>query len=110
MSLVETFRASSQRRQVLIVLSAVALTGAVLIVAYFMLLRRPYAVLFTNLRTMDAATIVSALDKKKIPYRLESGGSTIRVPGELVDSTRLSVMSEDLPIKGTVGFELFNKS
>ena len=110
MSLVESFRAAPQRRQLAIVAAAAVAIGAVLIAAYFLLLRTPYAVLFTNLRTMDAATIVAELDKKKVAYRLEDGGATIRVPRNLVDSTRLDVMSQDLPIKGTVGFELFNKS
>jgi flagellar M-ring protein FliF len=83
---------------------------AALTAAYFLWLRTPYKVLFTDLRTADAATIVAELDKKKTPYRLADEGRTILVPGKLADGTRLSVMSQDLPLKGTVGFELFNKS
>src|SRR5205085_1424775 len=64
----------------------------------------------SSLRTMDAATIVAELDKQKVPYRLEQGGTTITVPEDQVDSTRLAVMGQDLPLKGQVGFELFNKS
>ncbi len=110
MSVIENFRASSPARQILAAAVVVLLLCAVLTAGYFIFLRKPYAVLFTNLRTMDAATIVAELDKKKIPYRLADGGATIRVPQEVVDATRLDVMSGDLPLKGTVGFELFNKS
>ena len=78
--------------------------------AYFFVLRKPYGVLFSGLRQADAATIVADLDKKKTPYRLADGGSTILIPRDVVDSTRLAIAGEDLPLKGTVGFELFNKS
>lgn len=95
------------------IIAAAAIGGVlivVLVAAYLLLFRQSYAVLFNNLRQADAATIVAELDKKKVPYRLRDGGATILVPEKAVDSTRLSVMSADLPIKGMVGFELFNKS
>ena len=110
MSLVEQFRSSSPGRQLTLALVVVLVIGAALSAAYFMVLRRPYAVLFTNLRSADAATVVADLDKRKTPYRLEQGGGTILVPQEQVDATRLAVANEDLPLKGVVGFELFNKS
>ncbi|HEY2710716.1 MAG TPA: flagellar basal-body MS-ring/collar protein FliF [Caulobacteraceae bacterium] len=110
MSLVDNFRASSPNRQLLLVGAAAGMVCLVLVAAYFLLLNKPYATLFNNLRTLDAATIASELDKKKIPYRLENGGSTILVPKDQVDTTRLEIANEDLPIKGMVGFELFNKS
>ncbi len=95
------------------IIAAAAIGGVlivVLVAAYLLVFRQSYAVLFNNLRQADAATIVAELDKKKTPYRLRDGGATILVPEKAVDSTRLSVMSADLPIKGMVGFELFNKS
>ncbi|MFI4973094.1 MAG: flagellar basal-body MS-ring/collar protein FliF [Caulobacterales bacterium] len=110
MSFLDSLRTSSPRRQLIFAVGGVAIIGAVLIAAYFLVLRKPYAVLFANLRTVDAATIVADLDKKKIPYRLEAGGTTILVPQNRMDSTRLAEMTEDLPLKGEVGFELFNKS
>ena len=91
---------------------------AALIAAYFLWFRTTYQVLFADLRPLDAATITAALDEKHISYQLKDGavsatqgsGTTILVPAKLVHSTRLQVMSEDLPLKGQVGFELFNKS
>jgi flagellar M-ring protein FliF len=108
--LVQGFRTSSPGRQILI--AAIVAVGlcALLTTLYFTVLRKPYSILFSNLRAQDAATIVAELDKKKVPYHLEDGGTTIKVPQALVDSTRLAVTGDDLPLKGTVGFELFNKS
>jgi len=110
MSLVETFRSAPPRRQWVIVGAGVAVIATLLLVVYFAVLRKPYAVVFSDLRASDAATIVAELDKKKIPYRLQDGGATILVPRDMADATRLDISSEDLPLKGMVGFELFNKS
>ena len=106
----DRFRAFSQGRQVLLVSAGIGLIGALLTAVWFLFFHTSYEPLFSELHTTDAATIVADLDKRKIPYRLANGGTTILVPEDMVDATRLNVMSEDLPLKGTVGFELFNKS
>jgi flagellar basal-body M-ring protein/flagellar hook-basal body protein fliF len=110
MSFIDEFRHYSQTRQVLLIVAAFVVVCTISVAGYFTFLRTPYEALFSSLRTSDAATIVADLVKKKVPYRLKDGGSTILVPAGVADSTRLDVMSEDLPIKGQVGFELFNKS
>jgi len=88
----------------------VLIIGCVLAGAWYAFLYTPYQPLFGGLRVADAATIVAELDRRKIPYHLADGGSAILVPADLVDATRLNVMGEDLPLKGTVGLELFDKS
>lgn len=106
----DRFRAFSLRQQVFLALGTACAALLVLGMIWFFLFRTAYMPLFTQLRPADAATIVADLERRKISYRLENGGATILVPEEVVDSTRLDVMSGDLPLKGTVGFELFNKS
>jgi len=98
------------QRQVLLAMGSLVILGFVLGAVYFVFLRQPDAILFSNLRAADAATIVADLDKKKVPYHLADGGATILVAKDKADATRLGILSEDLPLKGTVGFELFNKS
>lgn len=110
MTPLEQFRTASPSRQIAIVAAGVVLLCAVFLTVYWLAFRKPYDVLFTNLRDMDAATIVGELDKQKVPYKLADHGATILVPQDQVDSVRLDVMSQDLPLKGMVGFELFNKS
>ncbi|KSB91863.1 hypothetical protein AS593_07510 [Caulobacter vibrioides] len=110
MSFLESIRTTTSRRPIITAVTGVAVLATAFAALYFFALRKPYGVLFTDLRTMDAATIVADLDKRKIPYRLENGGATILVPQDVVDATRLEVMGADLPLKGAVGFELFNKS
>lgn len=69
-----------------------------------------YQTLFRSLRPQDAATITAELDKQKIKYRLDDGGATILVPESQVHAARIKVLGKDLPLSGTVGFELFNNA
>jgi len=110
MTLIERIKSAPPGRQAILAGAVLLVLCSLMIAGYFLFLRQDYAVLFRDLRTADAATIVAELDRAKTPYRLGDGGTTILVPEDIVDSTRLSVMSRDLPLKGAVGFELFNKS
>lgn len=106
----DRFRSLSQTRQMWVIGGAAAAIAVVLIMVWLMWLRTTYAPLFTKLREGDAAVIVAELDRRKVSYRLAEGGTAILVPEGQVDSVRLNVLTGDLPLKGAVGFELFNKS
>lgn len=69
-----------------------------------------YQVLFSELNGQDAAAMVTELDRLKVPYKLAEGGNTILVPKEAVYKTRLKLMGKNLPLHGTVGFEIFNNT
>jgi flagellar M-ring protein FliF len=107
--MLDRFRTFSTRSQLLLVGAVAAVLLAVMLLSW-LALREPYQPLFTQLRAADAATIIADLDKRKIDYRLADGGATVLVPADAVAKTRLTVMTGDLPLKGTVGFELFNKA
>lgn len=72
------------------------------------LLRTDYQVLFADLAPQDAGAMVAELERMKVPYKLGEGGSSILVDREAVHKTRIKLMGKDLPLHGTVGFELFN--
>jgi flagellar M-ring protein FliF len=109
MNLMEWLKANPSR-QILLVLGLCLVLAAGFGAVYLNLLQPRYEVLFSGLRDADAATIVAELDKEKAPYQLKDGGSTILMPADQVAKTRLGLMSTAIPLKGTVGFELFNKS
>lgn len=109
MSFVARLRSLSADRQ-LALAAVTAVVIAVLFGSLYLLTRPRYEVLFRDLRPADAATIVEQLDKEQKPYKLEDGGATILAPAGSIDETRLAIMGADLPLNGTVGFELFSKS
>jgi flagellar M-ring protein FliF len=92
------------------------LAGGVLAIALavaaagFWLLRTDYQVLFAGLSAQDAAAMVAELERMKVPYRLGDDGTSILVDRDTVHKTRLQLMGKELPLHGTVGFELFNGS
>jgi flagellar M-ring protein FliF len=82
----------------------------ILIAGYYLFLRTDYAVLYTDMKPTDASAIVAELDAKGISHRLADNGTTILVPTSQTDNVRLAIAGSDIPLKGSVGFELFNKS
>jgi flagellar M-ring protein FliF len=83
---------------------------AVTIAAGAWLLRTDYDVLFTGLSPADAAVMTAELDRLKQPYQLGGDGTSILVDRAKVHPTRLKLLGKDLPLRGAVGFELFNNS
>jgi flagellar M-ring protein FliF len=80
-----------------------ALAGA----AWWVLRAEP-AVLFSELRPQDASLMASELEKLKIPYTVADQGATLLVDRSQVHAARLKLMGRELPLHGSVGFELFN--
>lgn len=77
---------------------------------YYFFLRTDYSVLYSDLRSADAAAVVAELDRRGIAYQLRDGGSTIAVPAGAAATARLAIAGSDVPSRGAVGFELFNES
>lgn len=67
-------------------------------------------VLFSDLTDQDAAAFTTELEKLKIPYQFDESRRAILVRQSDVHSTRLKLMGAELPLRGVVGFELFNTS
>ena len=93
------------RNLVIVVVSLVVLSG-LLYIAF----RPQYTTVFSGLTLTDSAEITSALQAKRIPNRLESGGTAIAVPRKQADQARLEAASAGLPKSGSVGYDLMNKS
>ena len=93
-------------------LLALVFAGLFLVLAlgYYFFIRTEYAVLYSGLRPADASAIVAELDAKGVAYELKDRGTTIMVPKGESDSVRLAIVRSDAPLKGSSGWELFNKS
>jgi flagellar M-ring protein FliF len=58
----------------------------------------------------DAAAVVASLEKQRVPYRLEAGGTRILAPADQVPRLRLTLAREGLPLGGGVGWEIFDRA
>lgn len=97
-------------QQRIALLGGVALLIAIVVAALLWTRSPQYNVLFSGLNDQDAGAVLSALQQQNIPYKLEQGGATIKVPPAQVHEVRLSLASQGLPRAGNVGFELLDQS
>ncbi|KWN10660.1 flagellar basal-body MS-ring/collar protein FliF [Burkholderia ubonensis] len=103
------FADASPRRQMAGVAVLVTLVAS-LIAAGYVVLRPRYQVLFRDLKRQDAASIITELERQKVPFQVDESSSAILVPAADAQTTRLKLMSSDLRLQGAVGFELFSNS
>jgi flagellar M-ring protein FliF len=87
----------------------VAVVGVVVGSAYWV--NAPaYVLLYSDLDAESAASVTARLKSQEIPYLLEDGGRTVRVPSGRVDELRLDLASQGLPTTGRIGFEIFDRT
>ena len=88
--------------------TAVVLAGAAGLVIWSS--RVPHSLLYARLAEGEASRVVAALDEAKIPYTLGAGGTSIYVPSDKVDATRMQLAGRGIPRGDGVGLEIFDKS
>jgi flagellar M-ring protein FliF len=93
-----------------------ALIGCVVLIAamtgylVIWLVSPAYGVLFSQLDSRDAGQIITQLEQANIAYTVRNQGADILIDKNLIDKTRIKLMSNDLHFTQNVGFELFDKT
>lgn len=100
----------SNRRPMALFVAVFAVIVALLVAGYLLFLRTDYVVFAQDLRPEDSAPVVQELEKRGTAYRLSDGGTTILVPEQDADASRVAIAASDVAARGMVGFELFNES
>lgn len=93
--------------------AAMILTGTAVVTSFVALFfwagDTAYQTLGTNLASEDATAYMRILREKKIPFKVENDGKTLKVPPEAIYDLRLELAAMGLPQTGTVGYEVFDK-
>jgi flagellar M-ring protein FliF len=97
-------------KRVAMIGGALVLVIGVLIVSSYTISAPTYALLAQDLDPESASALVTKLKTAKVPYELDAGGRSIRVPQERVDELRLQFAADGLPSAGRIGFEIFDRS
>ena len=102
-------RALSLKQRALLVVAAVLVAG---VIALFVRLTQSadFAVLYSGLAPQDAQSVVASLVSKNIPYQLSTDQSSVSVPSDQLDKSRLLLAAEGMRQTGRLGFELFDKT
>ncbi len=87
--------------------------GAVLVGAtlwgFVVLLGQPkYVTLYSGLRADEAQALAGRLAAKNIPHQVSPDGSSLLVPDDKLDASRLETAAAGLPRSARLGFELFD--
>lgn len=69
-----------------------------------------YTTIYSGLDLKDTANVVTRLKELKIPYEVKINGTAIAVPKERTDEARLGLAEKNLPLGGSVGWEIFNET
>jgi len=101
--------ALSGKQLVSLSLAFLAVVGLTIGSAYW--LNTPnYGVLFSDMDSESASSVIAKLKEQKVLYEIDDGGKTIRVPTTRVDELRLELAGQGMPGSGHVGFEIFDKT
>ena len=104
----EFLRALSFNQRMLLGASAV-LVAAMLGLFVKLTEKADFKTLYSGLAGPDAQAVVQRLAAKNIPYEVSSDGTSVSVPADVLDKTRLDLAAEGMPQTGRLGFELFDK-
>ncbi|MGS7189542.1 flagellar basal-body MS-ring/collar protein FliF [Enterobacter cloacae subsp. dissolvens] len=97
----------SSPKLLLVICGAAALS--VIIALLFWAKEPDYRVLFSNISDEEGGAIVAQLTQLNVPYRIETPGGVIMVPGSQVHEVRMKLAQQGLPKGGAVGFELLDQ-
>ena len=104
----EFLRALSFNQRMLLGVAAV-LVVAVLGIFVKLTEKADFKTLYSGLAGPDAQAVVQRLAAKNIPYEVSTDGTSVSVPADQLDKTRLDLAAEGMPQTGRLGFELFDK-
>jgi flagellar M-ring protein FliF len=69
----------------------------------------PMALLYGELDQRDAAQVVQALERARVPFRISRSGTEVLVPEDQVPRLRLQLARDGIPAGGSVGYEIFDR-
>jgi flagellar M-ring protein FliF len=95
-------------QQQLLMLAGAALVGGTLWVFVALLGQPKYVTLYSGLRTEEAQALGARLGAKNISHQISPDGSSLLVPEDKLDASRLETAAAGLPRSARLGFELFD--
>ena len=67
------------------------------------------APLYSGLSLEDSSAILTELQTLNIAYELRGEGDTILIPRDQITTTRMTLAGQGLPLRGQVGYEIFDQ-
>lgn len=94
-------------------LAALGVTGLVAALLFSIMFRMEGSgktLLFSGLAPAEASSIAARLDTMGVKYDLRGDGSAVYVDEKVALKTRMTLAGEGLPARGSIGYEIFDKT
>jgi flagellar M-ring protein FliF len=95
-------------QQRLLLMAGVALVGGTVWLFAALLGQPKFVTLYSGLRPEEAQALGGRLAAKNIPHQISPDGSSLLVPEDKLDASRLETAAAGLPRSARLGFELFD--
>jgi flagellar M-ring protein FliF len=107
---IKNFWQSRTKKQKGIYLGSLLLLIAVIGIFSFFINRTTFVPLYSNLSPSEAGTVKQSLDTKGVKSELADGGTTIKVPDDVVDDLKVQLAAEGLPKTGSIDYSFFSQN
>ncbi len=107
---IKNFWQSRTKKQKGIYLGSLLLLIAVIGISSFFINRTTFVPLYSNLSPSEAGTVKQSLDTKGVKSELADGGTTIKVPDNVVDNLKVQLAAEGLPKTGSIDYSFFSQN
>ncbi|MCU9612107.1 flagellar basal-body MS-ring/collar protein FliF [Caldibacillus lycopersici] len=98
------------RRQKGLLIGSILFFIVFLIVLVFLTTRSTMVPLYSNLTPSETGSIKEALDTRGVKSEIVDGGTTIKVPKEMVDTLLVELAAEGIPESGSIDYSFFSQN
>ncbi|CAL4318265.1 flagellar basal-body MS-ring/collar protein FliF [Buchnera aphidicola] len=104
-----TIRNTSLWKYFMILFLVTLIFFSIILIFFYFSHHIKYQLIYNHLSTENRNMIIYELLKKKIPYRYVESSGNLLIPENKVNLVRLMLLSEGIPKKPNLGFELFDQ-
>ncbi|MGN7398835.1 flagellar basal-body MS-ring/collar protein FliF [Cytobacillus praedii] len=105
----EYFSSRTKKQKIMLFGSALLFIVLIALISFFST-RTTLVPLYSNLSPSETGTIKENLDGRGIQSEIADGGSTIKVPEEVVDTLKVELAAEGIPKSGSIDYSFFSQN
>ncbi|WP_370222789.1 flagellar basal-body MS-ring/collar protein FliF [Cytobacillus sp.] len=107
---VKEYWGSRTKKQKTFMIGAAAICILLIAAAAILSTRTTLVPLYSNLTPSETGTIKESLDTRGVVSEIADGGTTIKVPEEVVDTLKVELAAEGIPKSGSIDYSFFSQN
>jgi flagellar M-ring protein FliF len=98
------------KSQKMMIVGSLLLFVLIVSAASFFATRTKFVPLYSNLSPQETGQIKATLDQRGIASEIADGGTTIKVPEQVVDTLKVELAAEGIPDSGSIDYSFFGEN